>query len=202
MAFWSQNFAVKDAGLKDPKRQFRFIVEFTGINAPEGGGAMWYAKSVAKPSFQINAAEHKYLNHTFWYPGSVTWQDVTLTLVDPVKPDMTATFADIIQAGGYSPPADANAYRTMSKASAAAALGTVFIIQFDAAGTEIEKWTLWNSFISDMKFGDTLQYGEDNLVELSVTLKYDWARLQTPGTDGSARAGSDNPKEFFGLTSS
>ena len=33
MPFWSDNFA-DEAQLKDPKRQFRFKVEFTGISAP------------------------------------------------------------------------------------------------------------------------------------------------------------------------
>ena len=136
MAFWAQNFAERTSEvLHDPKRKFRFMVEFTGINAGgDGGSALWYASTVAKPAFQINAAEHKYLNHTFYYPGSVTWQDVTLTLVDPVKPDMTATFADLVQVGGYNPPTTPNSTRTMSKASAAKALGTVYIIQFDAEG--------------------------------------------------------------------
>ena len=200
MAFWAQNFAEStETPLKDPKRQFRFMVEFTGIDAAgDGGSALWYAKSVSKPSFQIAAAEHKYLNHTFYYPGSVSWQDVTLTLVDPVKPDMTATFADLVASGGYNPPTTPNSTRTMSKASAASALGTIYIIQFDAMGEEIEKWTLWNSFITDLKFGDTLQYGEDGLVELSVTLKYDWARLEVT-TAGSVVANSTSPnqKEFF-----
>lgn len=198
MAFWAQNFAEQTATpLKDPKRKFRFMVEFTGIQAPDGGGAMWYASSVSKPSFQIAAAEHKYLNHTFHYPGSVTWQDVTLTLVDPAKPDMTATFADLVRSGGYNPPVTPLSTQTMSKASAAAALGTVYIIQFNALGEEIEKWTLWNSFITDLKFGDTLQYGEDGLVELSVTLKYDWARLNVEGDGSVAANSSGDKKEFF-----
>ena len=79
--FWSENFS--QGGLKDPKRKFRFTVNFNGIAAAQGGGQLWYAKTVSKPSFQIAAAEHKYLNHTFYYPGSVTWNDVVITLVDP-----------------------------------------------------------------------------------------------------------------------
>ena len=83
----------------------------------------------------------------------------------------------------------------MSKATAAAALGTIYIMQMDAEGKVIERWTLWNSFITDMKFGETLQYGEDNLVEMSITLKYDWARLETM-LDGSVGPTKEK-KEFF-----
>lgn len=196
MAFWSTNFG-EDTTLKDPKRKFRFTVEFQGIQAAQGGAMLWYAKTATKPSFQIAAAEHKYLNHTFYYPGSVTWQDVTVTLVDPVDPDMAATLSDIVVQSGYSPPADANDLVTMSKAKAAGALGTVIVTQIDAEGATLEQWTLWNSFITEVKYGD-LEYGGDDLTELSVTLKYDWARLKTEhDTGASVAVAGDQGNEFF-----
>jgi hypothetical protein len=193
MPFWSTNFG-EDTTLNDPKRKFRFTVEFQGIAAAIGGAVMWYAKTVNKPSFQIAASEHKYLNHTFYYPGSVTWQDVALTLVDPVDPDMAATFSDIVVQSGYTPPADTNALSTMSKAKAAGALGTVIITQIDSEGKPLETWTLWNSFMTEVKYGD-LEYGADDLTEMSVTLKYDWARVETAGVS-VATAGSAG-SEFF-----
>lgn len=193
MPFWSTNFG-EDVTLKDPKRKFRFTVEFQGVAAAIGGAVLWYAKTVSKPSFSIAAAEHKYLNHTFYYPGSVTWQDVALTLVDPVDPDMTATLSDIVVQSGYSPPADTNSLSTMSKAKAAGALGTVIITQIDADGKPLETWTLWNSFMTEVKYGD-LEYGGDDLSELSVTLKYDWARVETAGI--SVAVAGIGGSEFF-----
>ena len=193
MPFWSTNFG-EDTTLKDPKRKFRFTVEFQGVAAAIGGAVMWYAKTVGKPSFQIASSEHKYLNHTFYYPGSVTWQDVQLTLVDPVDPDMTATLTDIIVQSGYSPPSDTNSLSTMSKAKAAGALGTVIITQIDSDGKPLETWTLWNSFITEIKYGD-LEYGGDDLTEMSVTLKYDWARVETAGA--SVAVAGAGGTEFF-----
>jgi len=197
MPFWSENFG-QDTTMKDPKRKFRFTVEFQGIQSPQGGAMLWYAKTAAKPSFQIASAEHKYLNHTFYYPGSVTWQDVAITLVDPVNPDMAATLSDIVVLSGYTPPVDSTALSTMSKAKAAGALGTVIVTQIDSDGNELEKWTLWNSWISEVKYGD-LEYGGDDLTEMSVTLKYDWARLQTSNTDGSATVTNAGASEFFSV---
>ena len=195
MAFWSTNFG-EDTTLKDPKRKFRFTVELQGINASSGGAMAWYAKTVSKPAFQIAAAEHKYLNHTFYYPGSVTWQDVSLTLVDPVDPDMAATLSDIIVQSGYAPPTDSTSLTTMSKAKSAGSLGTVIITQIDSDGKPLETWTLWNSFITELKYGD-LEYGGDDLTEMSVTLKYDWARVETAG-QSSAVAGEAG-SEFFSI---
>ena len=195
MPFWSTNFG-ENTALKDPKRKFRFVVEFQGIQAAIGGAVLWYAKTVNKPSFQIANSEHKYLNHTFYYPGSVTWQDVTVTLVDPVDPDMSATLSDIVVQSGYSPPSDTNDLTTMSKAKAAGALGAVIITQIDANGQPIETWNLRNSFITEVKYGD-LEYGGDDLTEMSVTLKYDWATCETAGTDGSVAVAGQGLKSFF-----
>lgn len=177
MPFWSENHG-ENASLKDPKRNFRFKIEFQGIQGAQGP-MLWFAKTVAKPSFAIASAEHKYLNHTFYYPGSVTWNDITITMVDPSDPDMAATMSAIVEGGGYKPPTDATSLQTMSKASAVNALGNVIITQLDSQGAPLETWTLWNAFITDLKFGDSLAYGDDNLTELSVTLKYDWARVET-----------------------
>ena len=191
MAFWSTNFG-QTPDLKDPKRSFRFTVEFTGIEDKEGNGpTLWYAKTCQKPSFTITTAEHKYLIHTFQYPGSVTWNEVALTLVDPVLPDMTATLSDIVQKAGYSPPTNATAEQmgTMSKAKSAAALGQVYIKQIDSDGNPLETWTLWNAFITDVKYGD-LSYGEDALTELSVTLKYDWAMVDTANASATDTPGN------------
>ena len=117
MPFWSTNFG-QDTTLKDPKRKFRFTVEFQGIDAAQGGALLWYAKTAAKPSFAIGEVEHSYLNHRFYYPGSVTWNTITIGMVDPVDPDVTATISDIIVASGYSPPTDATALGSISKAKA------------------------------------------------------------------------------------
>jgi hypothetical protein len=193
MPFWSENFA-NNPDMKDPKRNFRFIVEFGGINATPGGAVAWYAKTAAKPSFAIANAEHKYLNHTFYYPGSVTWNPITIVMVDPVNPDMSATFSDIITQGGYAPPTDTTALGTTSKAKAAVALGAVTVTQIDSNGNPLETWTLWNPFIEDIKYGDTLAYGDDNLTEVSVTLRYDWARIETVNDSSAVTAGG---REFF-----
>ena len=185
MSFWSQT---DSSIMKDPKRKFRFKVEFSNMNAEKGGGGstMWFAKTVNKPSFTINAAEHKYLNHTFYYPGNVTWNEVTLALVDPTEPDAAALLADFLVDSGYAVPTDPtmSEEKTISKAKSAGALGAVTISQINADGTPIEAWTLQNAWISDVKFGD-LEYGADDLVQIDLTLKYDWATL-TP-IDGSPR---------------
>jgi len=182
MPFWTESFSDTEQGpLKDPKRKFRFTVQFGGINATNGGAMLWYAKTAGKPKFTIETATHAFLNHQFHYPGSVKWEEVDITLVDPGgEPDVAATLSAIVEASGYSPPTDATneSLTSISKAKATGALGVVTITQIDAEGRPVETWTLWNAFLTAVSYGD-LGYGEDDLTELSVKIKYDWARIET-----------------------
>ena len=75
----------------------------------------------------------------------------------------------------------------MSKAKVTQSLGAVTVIQLDGDGNEIETWTLMNAWIQDVKFGDTLEYGNDELTQVDITLQYDWATLES--TQASSKTG-------------
>jgi len=177
MAFWTDSFS--NSGNKDPKRNFRFIVEITGLSDDAGAGStsiVWYAKKASKPGYTINSVDHKYLGHTFKYPGSVTWSDVDITVVDPTEPDVAGTLAQKVIDGGYVIPANTSVQQTISKAKAVSALQSVIITQIDSDGKAVESWKLWNAFISEVQHG-TLDYTSDELTEYTIKFKYDWAQL-------------------------
>ena len=170
MGFWTD--------VTDPKRKFNFEVS---ISDTEGQIKNYFAKTATKPSFTINAAEHNYLNHTFYYPGRVTWNDVTVTFVDPGGGDSASGgLALLLKNMGYNPPADPTDNSTVSKSKAVTALGSVVIRQLDEEGDELDKWTLLNAWITEVNFGD-LDYASDDLVEVSCTIKYDFAKYKEPG---------------------
>jgi len=194
MPFWTTSHS-DNAAINDPKRKFRFIVTLGNIS--EDAGQAWYAKTATKPSFTIATTEHKYLNHTFYYPGSVTWNDVEITLVDPVSPiDVSATLSDIVQTAGYNVPSTVLELQTMSKAKASTALGVVTVAQLNSDGDPLESWVLNNAFITDVKYGD-LEYGSDDITELSMTLKYDWATCTVEHSAGSKMEDSATPAGPF-----
>lgn len=187
MAFWT------DAQNKDPKRAYRFIVNLG--NMPNG--AQWYAKAVKKPEITITEVDHSFLNHKFYYPGRAEWSTVEVTLVDPVSPDAAANTAAILQASGYTPPIDVTSTTTISKQDAVNALGGVIIQQIDSEGTPMETWTLWNPFITGVTYGD-LSYEEDSLTEVTITIRYDWAVLETANAaQAGGTAAAFNRNEFF-----
>ena len=178
MAFWNES------GL-EPKRAYRWRIQLGGL---AGEGYLWYAKKVGKPSLSITEHAHKYLNHTFYYPGKVEWSEISVQLVDPVDPDVGATIADLLQQCGYNVPGSAEVVQTVSKGNSVGALGVVFIEQIDSAGTPIETWTLTNAWIKEAKWGE-LDYDGEDLTMIDLTLRYDFATIST-ANDSASGGGS------------
>jgi len=159
--FWSDP-------ILEPKRAFRWIVLIGNI-------PFFIAKKVTKPEFKVTEAKHNFINHTFYFPGRVEWQPVSLTLVDPVSPDSSRTLQNILRNSGYNLPLDPNvALTSISKARAVAALGRFSIEQLGPEGGEpVESWELVNAWIQSVKYGE-LDYEKDDLINLEMTIRYDF----------------------------
>ena len=186
MSFWTSDYAA--TGVNNPKRSFRFKVQFSNNTSFSGAADLattdvYWAKTATKPGFTVGSVEHSYLSHTFKFPGRITWSDVTITMVDPGGAQGVGyVLASMLNKAGYVLPAS-NVYNTISKETAVASIGgsnSVVITQMDAAGNAVEQWTLYNAFIADTSFG-SLDYGNEDLTEYSITIKYDWAQLTTDG---------------------
>ena len=180
MAFWTDG-----ATDSDPKRNFRFKVVINGFQASQdrpanagGDSLVWWAKKVQKPNFTVAEAKHVFLGHTFYYPGKTEWQEITMTLVDPVTPNAMAILSDIHEKSGYQLPAPDQPLITQSKQKSVGALVSVDIIQIDANDQPIESWSLKNPFIKKISFSD-LDYENDELTTVDISFRYDWAECVT-----------------------
>ena len=176
MAFWTS------AGV-EPKRNFRFRVSFISQN-PSGNsvieGVLWWAKTVTTPSFDVGETEHHYLGGKYYFPGKVSWSEVSMTLVDPISPDAVGIMNQILKNSGYMIPDSTqdNQFHTISKnASIAAGLQLIVIEVLRADGAPVEKWTLNQPFIKSAKFGD-LDYSNEDLRTVDLTIRYDWASCE------------------------
>jgi len=198
--FWTDSLVGAGIDRRDPKRQYRFIVELLNYEA----AAQWYAKSVTKPNLTISETSHTYLNHKFYYPGRVDWSEVSVTLVDPVSPDAAAETMAILEASGYVIPSRAEDVTTISKVRAVNALGGVKIKQIDSEGVALETWELKNPFIKSFNLGD-LNYESDGLSQISLGIRYDFATcttltpaVATPGESTVGAATRSGPlNQFF-----
>jgi hypothetical protein len=178
MAFWTE----LNPSTSDPKRNFRFRVSFAGTSQFTAGDSsgIWYAKKVSQPSITVSdGGKHEFLIHTFYWPGKVTWNEIEMTLVDPVTPHASKNFLKAISDSGFVMPgntAQNNAFKSVSKSSAAVNLGTVLIEQIDNDGNAIHKWTLQHAWAKEISFS-TLDYGSEDLSEITLKLRYDWAEF-------------------------
>ena len=185
----------------EPKRAFRFKIQFKGM--PDG--ASYYATKATKPSIEIASTQHKYLNHSFNFPGRVTWSPVTLSMVDPANPDALGSLHLMLMNSGYIIPSDENKLSSISKDKAVSAAGSpganpntnggnIEIIQLDADGKDIEKWTLRNAWVRTIKASD-LDYSSEDLSTVDVEVVYDWAECTVllPQLDAAAKVTIHTP---------
>lgn len=176
MSFWS-NYAIDSSGKGfEPKRKHVYLLSIAGqsINIEN-----YLIKKVKKPSFTISKSDHKFLNHTFHYPGKVEWEPVSFTVVDVINPNTTQKFLELLGKCGYRPPAgpvepgNINA-QTVSKLRSVQALGIPTIRTLDADGRTVEEWRLHGAWISKADPGE-LDNDSEDLMSIEVELTYDFA---------------------------
>jgi len=173
----------------EPKRKFRWLVNFSTM----GNNATYMCKGVKKPSVTTSPTPHQFLNHEFKYPARLKWENIELTFIDSFQANMGSSFYNILRAAGYQQPGTANeTLAGFTKANMVAALGQVTIRQLDGGSVDSvdpvndinptflggnirEEWVLTNSQLVNVKFGDGLTYGEEGLVEVGITLAFDYA---------------------------
>jgi len=175
MAFWTDNTV-------EPKRQFRFLLDLAPLDAADTLHS-YYVRTAKLPQFQMDGVtEVKYVQHTFKYPGRITWQPIDVTIIDPGSPDAAAVMMNIIHNSGYlSPSTPTNAEKSISKAKSNSAMGMIYLRQIDAEGAQIAEWKLHNSFLTNVDFGSQ-GYDSDDLVEYTLTIDYDFATYNAKGT--------------------
>lgn len=172
MAFWSNPTA------PEPKRNYRWYVTFDSGNGLLSN-IRYAVKKVDKPKAKIGEVTHKYLNHSFYYPGRLEWESVNMTMASVTDPDATSTLFQILRNAGYFVPSnvDPGSERaSIGKNKFDASIGRLNIFQVNADGVDIEQWTLIKPFFTSVQFG-SLDYGNEDIVEISMTIRYDYAEL-------------------------
>ena len=163
---------------QEPKRAHRWLLNIDGIDA-------FVMKTVQKPSFTVGETTHQFFGHSFYYPGPVTWNTVQVTLVDPVDPDTSKKVYRALIRSGYQLPSELMGgdvhpgLFTPDKASATDALGQIVRLKQIATingqpNQIVEEWKLFNTWITEANFGQ-LDYASTDMVEISMTLRFDFA---------------------------
>lgn len=168
--FWS-------SATQEPKRAHRFLVDFS---LPSGTSTQIFARTFQKPAYTIGVTEHQFLDKTFYYPGRVTWNEITMQFVNSLDPDMDLELQTILLLSGYQLPDDVMSGgqingATVNKQNAVGALGGgVRVSELDGNGLTIGTYDIHNPFLTSVSYG-TLDYASEDLLTVDLTMRYDWA---------------------------
>jgi len=146
----------------EPKLKNRFIMQIDGVPA-------YMIKTAARPQITFDEVELNHMNVTRYVKGKGKWQAIQATLYDPVVPSAAQSVMEWVRLSHES-VTGRDGYSDMYKKDVTFQL-------LGPVGDVVEEWTLKGTFIQDATFGD-LDFSVSDPVEITLTLRYDYAILQ------------------------
>ena len=126
-------------------------------------------KTATRPQVTFDEVEMHHMNVRRYLKGKAAWQPLTITLYDPIVPSAAQASMEWIRLSHESVTGRDGYSDFYKKDVNFQVLGPV--------GDIVEEWTLKGAFIQDANFGD-LSFEDSAPVEISLTLRYDYAILQ------------------------
>ena len=146
----------------EPKLQNRFIVQIDGVPA-------YTIKSTNRPAIDFEEVELRHMNVKRWVKGVGEWQQLEMTLYDPIVPSAAQAVMEWVRLSHESVTGRDGYSDFYKKDVTVQTLGPV--------GDVVEEWTLKGCWIQNATFGD-LAFDSNDPVEITLTLRYDYAILQ------------------------
>jgi hypothetical protein len=144
----------------EPKKQNRWLLRFP----TDVGIQTWACKSVAAPKMNITKNEMKFLNTSTYVNGSYTWQQMAITVRDFIAPSTSQGLIEWVRLHAESVTGRMG-YNVGSSKSLTLEL-------LDPTGVKISEWLCQNCIlVEDIDFGGSLDYANDDVLELSFTIQ-------------------------------
>ena len=126
-------------------------------------------KTAQRPQIQFDEVVLEHMNVTRYVKGKGRWQQLQITLYDPIVPSASQAVMEWVRLSHESVTGRDGYSDFYKKDVTFNVLGPV--------GDKVEEWTLKGSYITDAQFGD-LDFASSDPVEITLTLRYDNAILQ------------------------
>ena len=126
-------------------------------------------KTAARPQITFDDVELHHMNVVRYVKGKGQWQPLNLTLYDPIVPSAAQSVMEWVRLSHES-VTGRDGYSDFYKKD-------VVINVLGPVGDKVEEWSLKGAYINDAQFGD-LDFADATAVEISLTLRYDYAVLQ------------------------
>ena len=147
----------------EPKLSNRFIMEINGIES-------YIIKTANRPTFTSEVVELDHINVKRKIKGKSTWEDVTITLYDPIVPSGAQQVMEWVRSSHES--------LTGRDGYAAFYKKDVTFYLLGPVGDKVEQWTLKGAFINSANFGELDWSNATDPLSIELTLSYDYATLE------------------------
>ena len=146
----------------EPKMKNRFIMEIDGIPS-------YLIKTANRPSITFEKVTLDHINVKRQLKGKGEWQDIEITLYDPIVPSGAVAVMEWVRLSHES-ITGRDGYADFYKKD-------VQIYMLGPVGDKIEQFTLKGAFITSANFND-LDWASNDASDISLTLSYDYAILE------------------------
>lgn len=145
----------------EPKVKARFIMYIEGIPA-------FMVHAGSRPTLAFDDITLDHINIKRKIKGKADWQDITLTLYDPVVPSAAQAVMEWIRLSHES-VTGREGYQDMYKKD-------ITINALGPIGDKVEEWILKGAYIKSAAFGDW-SWADNAVVDIQIVLRYDFAVL-------------------------
>jgi hypothetical protein len=146
----------------EPKMKNRFIMEIGGIPS-------YLIKTANRPNIQFEEVVLDHINLKRKLKGKGTWQDIEITLYDPIVPSGAQAVMEWIRTSHES-LTGRDGYADFYKKD-------IDIYMLGPVGDKIENWKIKGAFILQAQFGE-LDWTSNDPAEITLTLAMDYAILE------------------------
>ncbi len=148
----------------EPKVQNRFVMNIDGIPA-------YLIKAAGRPQINNNPITIDHINVKRKLKGKSEWQDIEITLYDPVVPSAAQAVMEWVRLAHES-VTGRNGYAEFYKKD-------ITIDVLGPVGDKVEQWTLKGAFPASVNFnGAGLDWASQDALLINVTLAMDYCILQ------------------------
>ena len=145
-------------------RKNRFLLRFPS----DLGIQTWWVASASRPTITMGETEIPFINTSTWVVGRYIWEQISVTLRDPIGPSASQAVMEWIRLASESV--------TGRQGYAVAYKRDLILEMLDPTGTTVSQWILKNVMPVVSNFGD-LSYEDDALATIELTLRPDYCIL-------------------------
>ncbi len=148
----------------EPLRKNRFLLRFPS----DLGIQSWWVASASRPTITMGETEIPFINTSTWVVGRYIWEQLNVTLRDPIGPSASQAVMEWIRLASESV--------TGRQGYAVAYKRDLILEMLDPTGVVVSQWIIKNAMPVVGNFGD-LSYDDDALATIELTIRPDYCIL-------------------------